>query len=155
MQVHPQVEKAVSSYHPDLVVRYNPKWTRETNRFYVCQKIRFMREIDERIGLFEEFCWEYPVLGVDQAQIVDRRWFEALNENRWDHNRKDPMDMIREKSERNWKLARGMANDWARDEGWWHWKKYAEQFSMSGMKKGDPTRKEKERQDKLGRENLL
>jgi hypothetical protein len=114
-----------------------------------------MREIDERIGLFEEFCWEYPVLGVDQAQIVDRRWFEALNENRWDHNRKDPMDMIREKSERNWKLARGMANDWARDEGWWHWKKYAEQFSMSGMKKGDPTRKEKERQDKLGRENLL
>lgn len=155
MLVHPEVEKALKRVHPDLVVRYNPKWNRDTNRFYVCQSIRFMRPIDERIGLFEETVWEYPVLGVDQASEIDQRWFQALAENRWDHQRKDPMDMVREESDRKRKLIHDRVHEWARDEGWYYAKKYGEQFSLAGMTRKDPTRETKERQDRNGRENLI
>lgn len=155
MLVHPEVEKAVKSYHPDLVVRFNPKWTHDTNRFYVCQCIRYMREVDERIGLFEEFVWEYPVLGVDQAAIVDRRWFEALDENRWDHNRVDPLDMVKAESARKRKMIQEHTQGWAKDEGWWHFKRWMDQHNFGSYSKKDPTRVTKTRQDKTGRDNLL
>lgn len=155
MLVHSDVQEAVRRYHPDLVVHFNPKWSRDTNRFYICQRIRSMREVDERTGLWEEYCWDYPVLGVDQATVIDRRWFQALDENRWDNDKKDPLDMIKEESARKRKMIHDMNTDWVKDVGWWHWKKHAEQFSVANINRSDPTRKLKERQDRLGRDALL
>jgi len=155
MLVAPEVQRALKSFHPDLVVRWNPKYNRDTNRFYVCQPIRMMRLVDERIGLYEETVWEYPVLGVDQASEIDQRWFQALYENRWDHLRKDPLDMVREESDRKRKVIHDRVHDWAKDEGWYWAKKYGEQFSLANMTRKDPTRETKERQDRNGRESLI
>lgn len=155
MLVHPEVQKAVQVYHPDLVVRWNPKSTRDTNRYMICQRIRSVREVDERTGLFEEYCWEHPVLWVDQATIINRRWFQALDENRWDHNKKDPLEMVREQAAARRKKVSNMVTDFAQDELWWYWRKHAEQFAMGSRNRKDPTRELKERQDRTGRENLL
>lgn len=155
MFINPGVEKALKGYHPDLVLRYNPQWTRETNRFYVCQCFHYMREIDERIGLYEERVWEYPVLGVDQATEYDRRWFQALTENRWDHDRRDPLDILKEDSERKRKAISERVREFATGEGWHAFKPFAEQFNMANVRKVDPTRETKARQDLNGRENMI
>lgn len=152
MLVDAGVQKAVKSYHPDLVVKYNPEWDHDTNRFWICQRVQYMREVDERIGLFEELEWEYPVLGVDQATTLDRRWFEALDENRWD-NIRPTKEILKEQSDRRRKAIRESAYDWAKDVGWWHMKKqYADFSASSAPRRGSRFRGLEEYRQRTGKE---
>jgi len=161
---NPRVVKWLKQYRSNLDIEYNPLCVKtiddgEGNKITYIEKDR-MWVVTQTVSMWQD-CPEidmlilqntkYPVLWVDQAQEIDWRWIQELEEARFE-NRKDFIKKFKEREHQKLIDYRNTAEDWARDVGWWHFKKAFDQFNLSNYKKKDPTRKFKELRQKLGRE---
>jgi hypothetical protein len=98
---------------------------------------------------------KYPVLYVPQATEICGRWLIELEKARWRNPRNREREMpkqMREKEQKDWKEFKDDAEAWAKDVGYWHFKRQYDQYNMANVTAKDPSAKFKKLRDKLGRE---
>jgi hypothetical protein len=153
--VHPSFERDIKLFDPRLIVRPNPQPVDESERYFVCEPVKFL------VPMFEEpvkaalLKTEYfPILSIPQAQEIDCRVVRDLYRNRiqrageWHKKAEEAVF-----AERKRMMDRGMEmTEEAAEEMYYYWKKEFGHFNWANVPSVDPTRGTKELEDKLGRE---
>jgi hypothetical protein len=151
---HPTVVQFIQGFDPKLTVRKNPEpedpyW----HRWYVCQPVLRMYPIDDDLGLCLVLREEEPVLTMPDGYETDNRVVRALDENRWE-NIEDAELVVKRQRQKVIHDASDEAEAWAKDKGYWYFKKSIEPYNLALMPKGDPHYKMKEWEDRHGQEYL-
>lgn len=155
---HPNVVKHIQRWQPRFIVQVNPAavpgeyW----DRYIICKPVPIVRDIGG--GVFCTDVEHYSVLSIPQAMEVDYRWIPMMEESRW-KSRRDFDQMMRERRWNEEQAYIDEVGDWARDEGWWHFKKdIGDKYNFTnadntkpGQKYRDPYAKTMAHQDFLGR----
>lgn len=155
----PAVVRAVQEYHPGLTVRYNEKWTEHLPgeepdpdfRFMVCQRIYEMEEVGEGSRVFHVRPRWFAVLGIGPKCQPDRRIIENLELNRLE-NIGDLTQQAREAKVKKREEFADMMYEWARDKGYFLFKKNYGSYRFPTVDFSSPEDRHKAAQDRLGRE---
>lgn len=151
-QIRPCVQRAVRQYDPSLRLIRNPRWQPGDDpyyKFYIAQRVNRMELTNLEGCVTVQQDW-YPVLFIPDVAEIDERWFTNLHANKF-CNREDAgkrhMDRMLKQREEHVQHVR----DYAKDRGYWFFKKQMEDYRNPNAKKQDPTREYKEMCDNLGR----
>ena len=155
----PAVVRAIEEYHPGLTVRFNDKWMvgapgEEPDpdfRWMVCQRIYEMDEVADGSRIFVIKKQWFPVLGIGPICQPDNRIIPNLEQNKWENIRRRPQEMLARKIKRREDFADYM-HDWAKDRGYWMWKRQYGDFRFPNVDFSSPEDRHKAMQDKLGRQ---
>ena len=149
--IHPSVEKLLKGYRRGLTMREmtNPKDPSE--HYAVCQIVKATRLVDEGLGLYVSQDLHWPLFFVRQASQVDGRWIPHLEACRF-ASQQNPLEAYWDKRRRMEKQMMDDTEAWARDEGWWHFKRSIDEYNLANVDRVDPSYGTKALEDKLGRE---
>lgn len=146
------VVEAIENYNERITVQHNPWSTSEDNALMVCYKYQqnmLYKPIDEKNGVFRAMSSGVPVLVFPQYMQFSNWLIKELEISRASMQRHFT-DVIREKMEKHGKDLRSYHNDFNREVGYWHYKNLGLGNYSMGNISGDPTRNDKEFQDKYG-----
>lgn len=153
--VSPSFERQVKLFDPRLVVRPNPQPVDESERYFVCEPVRFLVPVfDDPVKAAMLRTEYFPILAIPQAQESDYRVIRDLYRNRIQKHgdwHKSVEDAVFARRKRTMDQAMEYTEDRA-DELFYRWKKEFGHFNWANVPSVDPTRGRKELEDKLGRE---
>jgi len=151
MSVHPRFLEFVREFRSYFTVEKNPHPQDEWDQWFICAPVKRLEPVYGVHGLFGLMEYPYPVLSVPQVMEVDVRIHRALHEALWE-NQRDAGDIVTEQRRQVMLAHEENVDNWARGPGYWHFKKWINQFNLGNIDCKDPTRGQKDLEDKLGRE---
>lgn len=150
-EVPEDVRRAVKSFDPTLDIMPNRQWSGHDmrDRYVIAQRVTRAYETidDDIIAIGKDW---FPVLIIPDAMNVDNRWFYALWENKI-HKIGKVKEKLWQEQFKNQDRAINAMKEWARDEGYWAFKKQFGEYYFPGVKARDPLAEHKKLEDTLGR----
>lgn len=148
-QPHPSVVRFLKEFRKRLEIVYNPKWKEPNERFLICEPMRTFQCVDEATGLYVSHHEPFAVRWTNQASEIDQRIVSSLYESKFEDN------AVVADQKRRKKIQNDYMNDvdaWARDVGYWHFKKQFGEYSTPLIGRKDPTAWAKNIEDRTGKE---
>jgi len=122
-----------------------------TKRLYIAQKIPWIDTIDEDLCLGKSRVGTFGLVPIYQASELDDRWFYLLHAHR-DVKMASPREMREAVYAEKVRRVRQLSEDWAKEVGYWHFRKSFDGLNLSSVKAENPADYAHKRRDELGRD---
>lgn len=150
MYVHESVMKALKNFDKNLTI-IEPKNLEDSSpRLYIAQIIPWVDTVDDDLCLGKARDSTYGILPIYQASEFDDRWFYILHEQRG-LSSMSTREMRQQQIDERVAKVRTITEDWAKEVGYWHFKRKFSNLNLSSYKAENPYQEIKDLREKLGR----